>query len=161
VDAVDTPLVPEYARWLDRLTATYEAVAYTCRVRLGDRATADAVAVRVAAGLIARPAVFRHWGLPYSGRIARLAEDAIADARAGRLGPSGSWPALRHALAEVPSEVQTTFVLTCVDGLADEEVATHCGCDPTTAGRRRAAALDHVRALAGEHGAVGAHDEER
>ncbi|NMO90841.1 hypothetical protein [Actinomycetospora sp. TBRC 11914] len=158
---MDAALLPEYARWLDRLTATYEAIAYTCRVRLGDRATADAVAVRVAAGLVARPAVFRHWGLPYSGRIARLAEDAIADARAGRLDRGGSWPALHRALAEVPVDIQTTFVLTCVDGLPDEEVAAHCGCDPATAGRRRTDAVEHVRAVAGEHGAAGTHHEER
>ena len=152
MDADDPDLVPEYAEWLDRVTATYQAVSYTCRVRLGDAAAAEAVAVRVATGLVARPAVFRHWGLPYSGRIAKLAEDAIADARAGRVTATGQWESFRRALAAVPAEAQTTFVLTCVEGLGDEQVAQRCSCDTATAGRRRAGVLDHMRALAAGHG---------
>ena len=37
------------------------------------------------AGLIARPQVFRYFGLPYSGRIAKLAEARLAEAAAGEL----------------------------------------------------------------------------
>ena len=159
MDAVDG-LVPEYAQWLDRVTATYEAVSYTCRVRLGDAVAGEAVAVRVATGLVARPAVFRHWGLPFSGRIAKLAEDAIADTVSGRARDSGDWPGFRHALASVPVQEQTTFVLTCIEGLGDEQVAQRCGCDAETAGRRRANVLDHMRALAVGYGA-GGHGEER
>jgi DNA-directed RNA polymerase specialized sigma24 family protein len=160
VDAVEPGLVPEYAEWLDRVTATYQAVSYTCRVRLGDSAAAETVAARVATGLVARPAVFRHWGLPFSGRIAKLAEDAIADARAGRAGHVVAWAPFRRALASVPPEAQTTFVLTCVEGLDDEQVARRCGCDTATAGRRRASVLDHMRALAAGHGGhVGTSDE--
>lgn len=154
MDAVEPGLVPEYAQWLDRVTATYQAVSYTCRVRLGDAAAAEAVAVRVATGLVARPAVFRHWGLPYSGRIAKLAEDAIADTLAGHAGVAGGWVPFRRALGELPSEAQTTFVLTCVEGLADDQVAQRCGCDVATAGRRRTGVLDHMRALAAGHGGV-------
>jgi DNA-directed RNA polymerase specialized sigma24 family protein len=148
-------LVPEYAEWLDRVTATYEAVSYTCRVRLGDAAAGRVVALRVATGLVARPAVFRHWGLPFSGRIAKLAEDAIADVLAGRAGSGGDWGAFRLALAEVSTETQMTFVLTCVEGLADEQVAGRCGCDDATARRRRASTLELMRGLAAEHAGSG------
>ena len=148
MDAIEPGLVPEYAEWLDRVTATYQAVSYTCRIRLGDAAAGETVAMRVATGLVARPAVFRHWGLPFSGRIAKLAEDAIADARAGRARVAGEWVPFRRALAEVPADAQTTFVLTCVEGLDDEQVALRCGCDTATAVERRASVLDHMRGLA-------------
>ena len=150
VDAVESGLVPEYAEWLDRVTATYQAVSYTCRVRLGDAAAAESVAMRVAIGLVARPAVFRHWGLPFSGRIAKLAEDAIADPRTG--SAAGGWAPFRRALAAVPTEAQWTFVLTCVEGLDDEQVAQRCGCDTATAAERRASVLDRMRGLAAGHG---------
>lgn len=148
-------LTPEYAEWLDRVTATFDAVSYTCRVRLKNRAAAEAVALRVATGLVARPAVFRHWGLPYSGRIAKLAEDGIADALGGRLTPRGSWEGLRRALTLVPVEHQATLVLTCVEGLADEQLAEAWGCDAPTAGARRAGTLAHMRELAVGHGDTG------
>ncbi|MDN5856734.1 MAG: hypothetical protein L0K86_28635, partial [Actinomycetia bacterium] len=59
-------LVAEYAAWLDRVRATYEAVRYTCAHRLADPALAEQVSVQVVAGMVARPAVFRYFGLPYS-----------------------------------------------------------------------------------------------
>jgi hypothetical protein len=161
VDAVEPGLLPEYAEWLDRVTATYEAVSYTCRIRLGDARAGEAVAVRVATGLVARPTVFRHWGLPFSGRIAKLAEDAIADAVPGRGGDPGAWARFRRALASVPAEAQTTFVLTCVEGLGDEQVAQRCGCDAETAGRRRASVLDRMRVLAALHGGPEHPSDER
>ena len=145
-------LTPEYAEWLDRVTATFEAVSYTCRVRLGDRVAAEAVALRVATGLVARPAVFRHWGLPYSGRIAKLAEDGIADATHGRLVPRGSWAGFRQALGRVPPEHQSTLVLTCVEGHTDDQLADVWGCDAAAAGVRRARTITHMRELALGHG---------
>ena len=148
-------LTPEYAAWLDRVTATFEAVSYTCRVRLGDRVAGEAVALRVATGLVGRPAVFRHWGLPYSGRIAKLAEAGIADARAGRLVPRGSWSTFRHALTEVPADHQETLVLTCVEGLGDEELAQAWGCGAEAARARRAATIEHLQELAAGHGDPG------
>lgn len=146
-------LLPSYAEWLDRVTATFEAVSYTCRVRLGDAVAAEAVALRVAAGLVSRPAVFRHWGLPYSGRIAKLAEDGIAQARAGRPAARGSWEVFRRALTQVPPEHQTTFVLTCVEGYSDEVLATTWGCDAEAAGARRATTIAYMKGLAAGHGA--------
>ncbi len=148
-------LAPEYVEWLDRVTATFEAVFYTCRVRLGDRVAAEAVALRVATGLVSRPAVFRHWGLPYSGRIAKLAEDGIADALGGRMVPRGSWTAFRQALTLVSAEHQTTFVLTCVQGHTDDQLAEAWGCDVETAGARRARTLALMRELATGHGDTG------
>jgi len=154
-DEVEDPgatLLPDYAEWLDRVIATVEAVSYTCRVRLGGgpeaAVAAEAVALRVATGLVARPAVFRHWGLPYSGRIAKLAEAGIADARAGRAVGAGSWPVFRAALAAVPAEHQVCLVATCVEGLADEALAEVWGCDAAAAGARRAETLAHMKELA-------------
>ncbi len=145
-------LLPDYAEWLERVTATVQAVSYTCRVRLGggpDAAVAaEAVALRVATGLVARPAVFRHWGLPYSGRIAKLAEAGIADAVAGSAVGAGSWRVFRAALVAVPPEHQATLVATCVEGLGDDELAATWGCDAVTAGARRAATLAHMKELA-------------
>jgi hypothetical protein len=154
-------LLPDYAAWLERVVATVEAVSYTCRVRLGggpDAAVAgEAIALRVATGLLARPAVFRHWGLPYSGRIAKLAEAGIADARTGRAVGAGSWPLLHAALASVPHEHQVCFVATCVEGLGDDELVAAWGCDAAAAGTRRARTLAHMKDLAlrcGDHRAV-------
>ena len=141
-------MLPAYAEWLERVTATVEAVSYTCRVRLGDAVVGEAIAVRVAAGLIDRPAVFRHWGLPYSGRIAKLAEDAIDDAVQGLLGATPPWSQLLEALVRVPPHHQRTLVLTCVEGCSDEELAAELCCDAVAAGQHRARAMDHLRGLA-------------
>lgn len=147
---MDDDLLPAYAEWLARLTATHDAVAYTCRVRLGDAAAGEAVALHVVRGLVMRPAVFRHWGLPFSGRIAKLAEDAIAGVPSGRPVTTGavSWVAFRAALRGLPADEQSTFVLTCVDGHTDEQLAEHRGCDVALAGAQRAAVLARMRDLA-------------
>jgi DNA-directed RNA polymerase specialized sigma24 family protein len=92
--------------------------------------------------------VFRHWGLPYSGRIAKLAEAGIADARAGRAVGGGSWPVFRAALAAVPAEHQVCLVATCVEGLGDDALAEVWGCDTAAAGARRAETLAHMKELA-------------
>ena len=152
MDVEDRPdLLPDYAEWLDRVTATFEAVSYTLRIRLGDASAAEAVALRVAIGLVARPAVFRHWGLPYSGRIAKHAEDGIVEVREGRLPRGGSWPVFRSALAGVPVEHQATIVLTCVEGWSDAELAAEWGCDTVAAGARRARTLAHLKDLVDSH----------
>ncbi|GAA4837466.1 hypothetical protein GCM10023201_28160 [Actinomycetospora corticicola] len=145
-------LLPDYAAWLDRVTATFEAVSYTLRIRLGDAGAAEAIALRVARGLVSRPLVFRHWGLPYSGRIAKLAEDGIVDVREGRLVRHGSWPGFRSALVGVPVDHQATLVLTCVEGRTDAELAERWGCDAEAAGVRRARTLEFLQDLVEDHG---------
>ena len=151
-DGEQPDLLPDYAEWLDRVTATFEAVSYTLRIRLGDAVAAEAVALQVALGLVSRPLVFRHWGLPYSGRIAKLAENGIVEVREGRLVPRGSWPVFRSALASVPVDHQATLVLTCVEGWTDAQLAQEWGCDAEAAGARRARALTHLADLVENHG---------
>lgn len=118
-----TTLLPEYASWLDRVRATYEAITYTCSHRLADPSLAEQVGVQVVAGMVAKPGVFRYSGLPYSGRIARLAEARIAEADGGRLATVCTWPQLRDALGAVPAGHQEVLVTTCVRGEAAEESA--------------------------------------
>jgi hypothetical protein len=113
--------VPEYAHWLERVRATYEAVAYTVGHRLGNPRLGEQVSVQVVAGMVARPGVFRYSGLPYSGRIARLAEARIAEARAGTLARVCTWTELREALAAVPPVHQHVVVTTCVHGRPADE----------------------------------------
>lgn len=153
MDAGEQPdLLPDYAEWLGRVTATFEAVAYTLRIRLGDAVAAEAVALRVALGLVSRPLVFRHWGLPYSGRIAKLAEDGIVEVREGRLVQRGSWPVFRSALEGMPVDHQATLVLTCVEGWTDDQLAREWDCDAEAAGARRARTLAHLSDLVENHG---------
>src|SRR6478752_1850270 len=71
-------LVPEYEAWMERVCATHDAITYTCHHRLGNRSLAAQVSAQVLAGLLAKPKVFRYFGLPYSGRIARLAAARLA-----------------------------------------------------------------------------------
>ena len=130
-------LVPGYEEWLERLSATYEAVAYCCFHRLKDRTSAERVSVEVVAEMLARPKVFQYFGLPFSGQIGRLTEPRISRARQGEVGSGASWRQLRAGLLEVPLEQQGAFVLTCVEGRSDAEIAVALGCDEETARRRR------------------------
>jgi hypothetical protein len=86
------------------------------------------VAVRVVAGLIGRPGVFRYQGLLYSGRVGSLAEPLIAQAGSGALQDGCDWVGLRDALTAVPCTLQRVLVLTCVHGFDDDQVACalHC-----------------------------------
>ncbi|GLZ48879.1 hypothetical protein Acsp06_50640 [Actinomycetospora sp. NBRC 106375] len=146
------PVSPEattpFAEWVRRVATTHDAVAYTCRVRLGDAAAGEAVAAHVVAGLVARPAVFRYWGLPFSGRIARLAEEAIAAVGTGTLSPP-PWPALRRELEALPADVQQVLVWICVDGWSDAELAAALGCGESEAGVHRERTVARLRALVG------------
>lgn len=144
----DTEMLrPRYAEWLGRVTATYRAVAYTCGHRLHDRELGGRVSAAVVAGLVARPGVFRYQGLPFSGRIATLAEASLAEARQGRLPEGPAWSELRAALARVPPALQDVFVLTCVDGQGAEMVATSLGCAADEARARYDAALRLMREI--------------
>lgn len=138
VSVSDKPaLLPGYEEWLERLSATYEAVAYCCFHRLKDRASAERVSVEVVAEMLARPKVFQYFGLPFSGQIGRLTEPRISRARQGEVGSGASWQQLRVGLLEVPLEQQGAFVLTCIEGCSDAEIAAALGCDEETAKRRR------------------------
>lgn len=141
---------PEYAEWLARVTSTYESVTFTCRHRLGDDRLARQVGVGVVLGLLARPTVFQHYGLPYSGRIAHLAEELISAARRDALEPVVEWPELLARLGAIPREHQSVFVLACVHGYRDDEIAAELGLPPDAARRRRQAAVELVRSIAAD-----------
>jgi hypothetical protein len=141
-------LAVEYTEWLDRVCATYQAVHYTCAHRLADPALAGPVAVQVAAGLIARPAVFRYFGLPYSGRIARLAEARLAEADAGELATVCDWPQLRERLERMPLAHRDVLVVTCVRGGDVDMLATTLGCDQAAAKAGHQAMLAFMHELA-------------
>jgi len=134
---VPTVLLPAYEEWLERLEATYRSVAFCSVHRLGDRALAEQVSAQVVEGLIAKPQVFRYWGLPYSGRIAHLAEALIAQAREGTLREGQDWPTLLTGLRGIPVNQQEVFVLACVEGHDDARLASALSCDEAEARRRR------------------------
>jgi hypothetical protein len=140
-------LQPEYAAWLERVRATYEAVAYTCGYRLNDRELGRRVGAAVVVGLVRRPGVFRYQGLPFSGRIASLAEGLLVEAREGRLPTGPEWSRLRVALTRVPPDVQEVFVLSCVHGRDAAEVAADLGCDHDAANTRRDEAFRLMREI--------------
>lgn len=144
-DAAEVQVAREFAEWLDRVRATFEAVRYTCAHRLADPALAEQVSVQVVAAMVARPGVFRYFGLPYSGRIARLAEARIAEADAGELAIVCGWDELHGRLAQLPAEHREVFVVTCLRGDGIEEL----GGDGPTAEHRHEAMLTCVGELVG------------
>lgn len=143
-----TGLLPDYQSWIDRVRATHDAIEYTCRHRLADARAASQVSVQVVAALVAKPGVFRYYGLPYSGRIARLAEARLAEVAEGRLPAVCEWPELLDELTQVPTEHQRVLVLTCVQGCDDEQLAAAMGCDVTQARGRRASTMTYMQQLA-------------
>lgn len=138
----------EYEEWISRVCSTYEAVLYTCVHRLGDPRMAESVAVQVAAGLVSRPTVFRYFGLPYSGRIAKLAEARIAEARQGTLGRVCEWSRLLFRISQVPLFHRSVFVVVCVRGDDLHTLARHLDCDVDTAELRRSEMLAFMHTLA-------------
>ncbi len=137
----------EFDQWLDRLGALYEAVRFTCTHRLADPELAEQVSVQVVAGMVARPAVFRYFGLPFSGRIAQLAEGLIVTADAGELATVCTWPELRDRLAGLPHGHREAFVVTCLRGGDVEELAAVLSCDEAVAEGRHEAMLTCVGEL--------------
>lgn len=142
------PVAVEYEVWLERVRATFEAVRYTCGHRLADPRLAEQVSVQVIAGMVSRPGVFRYFGLPYSGRIARLAEARIAEADAGSLAQVCAWVELRERLHAIPAEHREVLVLTCVRGLDVEALAAELACDEATAKARHESMLAFMHVLA-------------
>ncbi len=160
-------LLPDYEEWLERLSATYRSVAYCCFHRLRDREAAEHVSVEVVAEMLARPRVFRYFGLPYSGQVGRLAEPRIAEARQGTVvGGEQGWEELLVRLRSVSKEHQEVFVLTCTEDHADPDVAVALGCDEETARLRRENTMNLLQELSesvlaptrrGEHTDEGEH----
>lgn len=142
-------LLPDYEEWVERLSATYNSVAYCCFHRLRDREAAERVSVEVVAEMLARPKVFRYFGLPFSGQIARLAEPRIVRARQGTtvVGGGSSWQDLLTHLRSLPEEHQKVFVLTCIKGYTDSEFADALGCDEDIAKLRRENTMNSLRGL--------------
>jgi DNA-directed RNA polymerase specialized sigma24 family protein len=142
-------LLPGYAEWLERLSATYNSVAYCCFHRLRDREAAKRVSVEVVAEMLARPRVFRYFGLPFSGQVGRLAEPRIAEARQGTtVGDSEQgWEELLVRLRSVSKEHQEVFVLTCTEDHTDPDVAVALGCDEDTARVRRENTINLLQEL--------------
>src|SRR5215212_6109559 len=121
-------LLPGYEEWLERLSATYRSVAYYCFHRLHDRALAEGVSVEVVAEMLARPKVFRYFGLPFSGQIGRSAEPRIArlqrEKQRGKAGEDPrEWQKLSSRLLGVSPEHQEVFVLAYVEGYPDTQIA--------------------------------------
>lgn len=147
MDTVAHEFDREFDEWLERVRATFESVRYTCAYRLADPALAEQVSVQVVAGMVARPAVFRYFGLPYSGRIAKLAEAHIAEADAGELATVCRWDELRDRLTELPAEHREALVVTCLRGGDVEELAAVLSCDSAVAEFRHESMLTYVGEL--------------
>ncbi len=131
-------LLPGYEEWLERLSATYGSVAHCCRYRLQDHAAAAAVSMEVVAEMLARPKVFRYFGLPFSGQLATLAEPRIARVQRGiSVGGNMDWQEFLVRLHSVSKEHQEVFLLTCIEGYTDPEIAVVLGCDEDAAKLRR------------------------
>ena len=149
VGMADASVQEEFDHWLERVGATYQAVRYTCQYRLGgDAEAAGHVAVQVIAGLLSRPSVFRYFGLPYSGRIARLAETRLAEAGSGQLARVCDWPRLWERVASMPEEHREVLVATCVRGADTATLASTLGCSQDAAAARHAATLRFMLELA-------------
>ena len=140
----------EFDQWLGRLTDTHDALAYTCTYRIGDAVLAREVSFRIMSALVGKPQVFRHYGLPYSGRIARLAEPLIASAQRGDLvaGPSTQWEELFQDLLTMPAEIRQVLIVGYVLGNKGETLGALLECDGVTADRRRESVVAWMRAAA-------------
>jgi DNA-directed RNA polymerase specialized sigma24 family protein len=144
----DATVARDFAEWLERVRATFEAVQYTCAHRLADPTLAEQVSVQVVAGMVSRPGVFRYFGLPYSGRIARLAEARIAEADAGDLTTVCRWSELRDRLVQLPDEHREALVVSCVRGGDIGALAEVLSCAESVAASRNEAMLRFMKELA-------------
>lgn len=122
----DPDLAALFDEWIVRLESTYNAVGYTCGHRLGDRAVGDRVAATVIRRLLERPNVFRYSGLPYSGRIASIAEPLISGAE--DIGSPVTWNEIRAHLEGLTPERRRLLVGVFVLGESDDRLADWLGC---------------------------------
>ena len=137
-----------YQDWIVRLRALYESVSFCCWHRLGDRDTADEISAQVVAGLVGKPKVFKYFGLPFSGRVARLTERGIADAQHGELGAGRGWDPLEEAIRSAPVEQREVLVHAWLNELDGADLAIELRCDEETAARRQEESLRFWRDLA-------------
>jgi hypothetical protein len=143
--AAGSPADTEFAEWVYRLQCTYRAVAFTCRHRLSNPAHAESLAVWVVAGLLERPTVFRYFGLPFSGRIAALAENMLAEAEAGNPPAPADWSELENRVLSIPDHHRKVLISVCLNGDDIDTLAAKLGCDTEEAIRRRTALIGYMR----------------
>ena len=131
------PVDALYQDWVVRLEALYESVSFCCWHRLRDRDVADEISAQVVAGLVGKPKVFKYFGLPFSGRVARLTERGIADAQSGELVAGHGWAPLMDGIRAAPPEQREVLAYAWLDERDDAELAIELRCDLETAARRR------------------------
>jgi hypothetical protein len=156
-------VVPAYLAWLERFEATYRSVAFCCWHRLGDQALADQVSALVVSALLSRPRIFRQWGLPYSGRLAHLAEEQIAAAKAERLLPGNDWDHLLTELLAFDELEQQAFVMVCIEAFDDHQIARELACEVPEVVALRKRLTTRLSAASGhavQGVAEGDHDDE-
>jgi DNA-directed RNA polymerase specialized sigma24 family protein len=94
--------------------------------------------MEVVAEMLARPKVFRYFGLPFSGQLATLAEPRIARVQQGTMiGGNMDWQELLVRLRNISKERQEVFLLSCIEGYTDPNVAATLGCNEDVARLRR------------------------
>lgn len=145
VTAVDATVIDaEFTKWVQRLRSTHRAVAFTCKHRLAEPEHAEPLAVRVVAGLLARPTVFQYFGLPFSGRIASIAERLIADAEAGNPPGPADWSELENRVLSLPYHHRAVLVSVCLNGDGVDTLAARLRCGTEEANRRRTALIAYM-----------------
>jgi hypothetical protein len=144
-------MTPAYEEWLTRVSMTYAAVVNCCRYRLGNEIEAAEVGLAVVQGLFAKPKVFKYFGLPYSGRLARLAERKIAEIRTRPVASHAfasaapDWLSVLERLGSLSGPLQDVFTLSCVEGWEVSRVAGAMNCEAQTVTRLLDEAIAQVR----------------
>ncbi|QTI68360.1 hypothetical protein [Gordonia polyisoprenivorans] len=152
----EVALAAEFESWVTRLEMTYRAVRYTCGHRLGDLDAGGRIAAQVVASMLARPKVFRYSGLPFSGRIARVAEPLLVAAATdpARFDPGSpsTWAQIEDGVRAMPQAARHAFIGLIVLDSGEEDLAASLGTTVTSLRSDHAAALEHLRTLTGDVG---------